>query len=77
MKNKQYKPKNEIPDLSECILIDLEYKYPFMYNGKIYRDENDCDDLFGSLYEGAFMLCGYGIYMGDDIYLTPDGEYII
>ena len=45
MKNKQYKPKNEIPDLSECILIDLEYKYPFIYNDKIYRSKNDCDDF--------------------------------
>ena len=77
MKNKQYKPKNEIPDLSECILIDLEYKYPFIYNDKIYRSKNDCDDLFGDLYEGAYMICeGEGIYMSEGIVLTPDGEYI-
>jgi hypothetical protein len=48
--------------------------YPVYYKGKEWL-ESDCDDIFVNLYWDRFALnIEGGIYMGEGLYVFPDGS---
>ena len=48
--------------------------FPIEFNGKLYY-EKDCDEFYLGYYTSRFLLCyNSGIYLGEDMYLYPDGE---
>jgi len=56
-----------------------EELYPVECNGKLYGRE-ECDELFISMYEGSgigehCLNWSGGYYMGDGVYLYPDGSF--
>ena len=52
-----------------------ERLYPVYFNGKYYEEE-DCDDLFVSLYDAASKeFFGEGTaLLSEGVYVTPDGK---
>lgn len=53
----------------------MKTNFPIKYNNKLYY-KNDCDEFFLD-YLTIYNVCDNGgIYLGEDMYLFPNGEML-